>query len=129
MTKANILRANFCRPKQSHYSASQVERWMTMSMDGVSPAMMGDRYKRSGLAQPFITPARRLFECGLVSELVRCETEDGGVRVEYNQERPHSGLRYRKPKEFATGMRSDEVDPALLAPLSSAANPEVESVV
>jgi hypothetical protein len=28
------------------------------------------------------------------------------VRVEYNQERPHGGLRYRKPKEFATGLRS-----------------------
>jgi hypothetical protein len=31
-----------------------------------------------------------VFECGLLSELVRCETEDCGVRVEYNQERPHS---------------------------------------
>src|SRR5216683_1246746 len=100
---------------------------MTMSMDGLPHAMMGDRYKRGGLAQPFITPARRVFECGLVSELVRCETEDCGVRFEYNQERSHSGLRYRKPKEFATGMRSDEVGPALLPPLSSAANPGVES--
>ena len=27
---------------------------MTMSMEGLSHAMMGDRYKRGGLAQPFI---------------------------------------------------------------------------
>jgi putative transposase len=50
-------------------------------------------------------------------------------RIEYNEERPHSSLGYRTPKEFATAMRAAGVGSALLAPPSSAANPESESIV
>jgi putative transposase len=46
-------------------------------------------------------------------------------RQEYNEERPHSSLGYLTPKEFATSMRAAESGSALLAPPSSAANPEV----
>jgi hypothetical protein len=49
--------------------------------------------------------------------------------VEYNEARPRSSLGYRTPKEFATAMRAAEAGSALLAPPSSAANPESESVV
>src|SRR5437016_3769175 len=48
---------------------------------------------------------------------------------EYNEERPHSSLGYRTPKEFATAMRAAEAGCALLAPPSSAAKPGAESVV
>ena len=48
---------------------------------------------------------------------------------EYNEERPHSSLGYRTPKEFATSPGAAESSCALLAPSSSAANPESESVV
>jgi putative transposase len=48
---------------------------------------------------------------------------------EYNEERPHSSLGYRTPKEFAAAMRAAEAGCALLAPPSSAANPETETVV
>jgi putative transposase len=48
---------------------------------------------------------------------------------EYNEERPHSSLGYRTPKEFATSLRAAEVGSALLAAPSSAANPNVETVV
>jgi len=48
---------------------------------------------------------------------------------EYNEERPHSSLGYRTPKEFATSLGPAESGYALLAPPSSAANPESESVV
>jgi putative transposase len=50
-------------------------------------------------------------------------------RIEYNEERPHSSLGYRTPKEFATAMRAAEDGSALIAPPSSAADPEVENVV
>jgi len=50
-------------------------------------------------------------------------------RKEYNEERPHSSLGYRTPKEFATAMRAAGVGSALLAPPSPAANPESETVV
>jgi len=50
-------------------------------------------------------------------------------RREYNEERPHSSLGYRTPKEFATSLGAAESGCALLAPPSSAANPESESVV
>ncbi len=50
-------------------------------------------------------------------------------RIEYNEERPHSSLGYRTPKEFATAMRTAEAGSALLAPPSSAADPNTESVV
>ena len=50
-------------------------------------------------------------------------------RIEYNEERPHSSLGYRTPKEFATAMRAAEAGSALLAPPSSAANPDAETVV
>jgi putative transposase len=43
---------------------------------------------------------------------------------EYNEERPHSSLGYRTPKEFATLLRAAEAGSALLAAPSSAANPE-----
>ena len=46
---------------------------------------------------------------------------------EYNEERPHSSLGYRTPKEFATAMRAAKAGCALLAPPSSAANPETET--
>ena len=48
---------------------------------------------------------------------------------EYNEERPHSSLGYRTPKEFATSLRAAEAGSALLAPPSSAANPKAEAVV
>ena len=48
---------------------------------------------------------------------------------EYNEERPHSSLGYRTPKEFATSLRAAEAGCALLAPPSSAANPEAKAVV
>ena len=48
---------------------------------------------------------------------------------EYNEERPHSSLGYRTPKEFATSLGAAESGCALLAPPSSAANPDSESVV
>jgi putative transposase len=50
-------------------------------------------------------------------------------RVESNEERPHSSLGYRTPKEFARAMRAAEAGSALLAPPSPAANPESENVV
>ena len=50
-------------------------------------------------------------------------------RREYNEERPHSSLGYRTPKEFATSMKAAEVGSALLAAPPSAANPEAETVV
>ena len=50
-------------------------------------------------------------------------------RKEYNEERPHSSLGYLTPKEFATAMRAAESGSALLAPPSSAANPEAQTVV
>lgn len=46
----------------------------------------------------------------------------------YNEERPHSSLGYRTPKEFATLLRAAEAGSVLLAPPSSAANPEKEVV-
>src|SRR5437016_8904817 len=51
------------------------------------------------------------------------------LRTEYNEERPHSSLGDRTPKEFATAMRAAEAGCALLAPPSSAAKPGAESVV
>jgi putative transposase len=48
---------------------------------------------------------------------------------EYNEERPHSSLGYRTPKEFATSLRAAEAGSALLAAPSSAANPEKETAV
>ena len=48
---------------------------------------------------------------------------------EYNEERPHSSLGYRTPKEFATSMKAAEIGSALLAAPPSAANPEAETVV
>lgn len=50
-------------------------------------------------------------------------------KVEYNEQRPHSSLGYLTPKEFATAMRAAEAGSALRATPSSAANPEVETVV
>jgi len=50
-------------------------------------------------------------------------------RKEYNEERPHSSLGYRTPKEFATSLGAAEVGCALLAAPPSAANPETETVV
>ena len=50
-------------------------------------------------------------------------------RIEYNEERPHSSLGYRTPKEFATLLKAAETGSALLAAPSSAANPEQETVV
>src|SRR5213594_2043945 len=50
-------------------------------------------------------------------------------KIEYNEARPHSSLGYRTPKEFATAMRASEAGSALLAPPSSAADPNAESVV
>src|SRR5689334_12016738 len=50
-------------------------------------------------------------------------------RREYNEERPHSSLGYRTPKEFATSMKAAEIGSALLAAPPSAANPEAETVV
>lgn len=50
-------------------------------------------------------------------------------RIEYNEERPHSSLGYRTPKEFATLLKAAEAGSALLAAPSSAANPEQETVV
>jgi len=50
-------------------------------------------------------------------------------RREYNEERPHSSLGYRTPKEFATSMKAAEAGSALLAAPPSAANPEAETVV
>ena len=50
-------------------------------------------------------------------------------RIEYNEERPHSSLGYRTPKEFATLLKAAEAGSALLAAPSSAANPEMETVV
>jgi putative transposase len=50
-------------------------------------------------------------------------------RREYNEERPHSSLGYRTPKEFATSMKAAEVGSALLAAPPSTANPETETVV
>jgi hypothetical protein len=50
-------------------------------------------------------------------------------RIEYNEERPHSSLGYRTPKEFATLLRAAEAGSALLAAPSSAADPEKETVV
>ncbi len=43
-------------------------------------------------------------------------------RIEYNEERPHSSLGYRTPKEFATLLKAAEAGSALLAAPSSAAN-------
>jgi putative transposase len=48
---------------------------------------------------------------------------------EYNEERPHSSLGYRTPQEFATSLRAAEAGSALQAAPSSAAKPEVETVV
>jgi len=42
---------------------------------------------------------------------------------EYNEERPHSSLGYRTPKEFATAMRAAEAGCALPASPPSAAKP------
>jgi hypothetical protein len=50
-------------------------------------------------------------------------------QIEYNEERAHSSWGYRMPKEFATAMKAAEAGSALLAPPSSAANPDTESVV
>jgi putative transposase len=50
-------------------------------------------------------------------------------RVEYNEERPHSSLGYRTPREFATAMKAAEAGSALLAAPPSAANPDAENVV
>src|SRR5579864_9121436 len=50
-------------------------------------------------------------------------------RKEYNEERPHSSLGYRTPKEFAAAQAAAEVGSALLAAPPSAANPETETVV
>ena len=50
-------------------------------------------------------------------------------RIEYNEERPHSSLGYRTPKEFATLLRAAEAGSALLAAPSPAANPKEETVV
>ena len=50
-------------------------------------------------------------------------------KIECNEERPYSSLGYRTPQEFATAMRAAEAGSGLLAPRSSAANPESESVV
>ncbi len=50
-------------------------------------------------------------------------------RKEFNEERPHSSLGYRTPKEFATSLGAAEVGSALLAAPPSAANPETETVV
>lgn len=50
-------------------------------------------------------------------------------QIEYNEERPHSSLGYRTPKELATAMRAAEAGSALLAAPSSAANLAVENVV
>jgi putative transposase len=50
-------------------------------------------------------------------------------RREYNEERPHSSLGYRTPKEFATSMKAAEIGSALLAAPPSAANSEAETVV
>ena len=50
-------------------------------------------------------------------------------KIEYNEERPHSSLGYRTPQEFATAMRAAEAGSVLLAPPSSAADPNAESVV
>jgi putative transposase len=49
-------------------------------------------------------------------------------KIEYNEERPHSSLGYRTPQEFATAMRASQAGSALLAPPSSAADPNAESV-
>jgi putative transposase len=48
---------------------------------------------------------------------------------EYNEERPHSSLGYRTPKEFATSLTAAEAGSTLLAAPSSAANPKAETVV
>jgi putative transposase len=50
-------------------------------------------------------------------------------RVEYNEERPHSSLGYRTPREFATAMKAAEAGSALLAAPPLAANPDAENVV
>src|SRR5437588_7674980 len=50
-------------------------------------------------------------------------------KIEYNEERPHSSLGYRTPKEFAAAQAASEAGSALLAPPSSAADPNTESVV
>jgi len=48
---------------------------------------------------------------------------------DYNEQRPHSSLGYRTPREFATSLSAAEAGSVLLAPPSSAANPNVESIV
>ena len=50
-------------------------------------------------------------------------------RIEYNEERPHSSLGYRTPKEFATLLKAAEAGSPLRAAPSSAANPDQKTVV
>ena len=50
-------------------------------------------------------------------------------RIEYNEERPHSSLGYRTPKEFATLLKAAEAGSTLRAAPSSAANPDQKTVV
>jgi len=45
--------------------------------------------------------AGRVFSRELVSKFVRCAAKITAWRIEYNEERPHSSLGYRTPKEFA----------------------------
>ncbi len=71
-------------------------------------------------------------ECLMVSwfqNLFDARRKIAAWRIEYNEARPHSSLGYRTPKEFATAMRASEAGSALLAPPSSAADPNAESVV
>jgi len=71
-------------------------------------------------------------ECLMVSwfqNLFDARRKIAAWRIEYNEARPHSSLGYRTPKEFATAMSASEAGSALLAPPSSAADPNAESVV
>ena len=89
--------------------------------------------KVMGVAWLRITDNSRLREeCLAVSwfqNLFDARRKIAAWRIEYNEQRPHSSLGYLTPKEFATSMRAAEAGSTLLAPPSSAANPEAVTVV
>ena len=71
-------------------------------------------------------------ECLRVSwfqNLFEARRKIGAWRKEYNEERPHSSLRYLTPTEFAARTKAAEDGSVVLTPPSSAARPELENVV
>jgi putative transposase len=97
--------------------------------DRVDPHSAGKAYaERTGKS----FHGRLREECLTVSwfqNLFDARRKIAAWRKEYNVERPHSGLGYQTPHEFAAAMRAAEAGSALMGPPSSAASPELKNVV